>query len=96
MPFIVVEAQDNQLVNSNTGEIFFKQTVCIQECSEEGREGDCLSIKPGRKLWFNCPASQFKLEQKIPVTWEMLNKDYEITPVVTNNGRTIMKIDLQG
>ena len=92
MSFIVTIAQDNQLVNSQTGETFMKQTVQITE--QGGSEGDCLGIKKQRKLWFNAPASQFRVGQVIPVTWDDLAADYEINTVTTKNGRTILKINL--
>ena len=94
MAFKVILAQDNTLTNSKTGETFLKQTVQIEEQGGKGGEGDCLSIKSGRKIWFNAPASQFTVGQIIPVTWEQLDADYNITEVTTKNGRTILKINL--
>jgi hypothetical protein len=94
MSFKVILAVDNELTNSKTKEIFLKQTVQIEEQGGKGGEGDCLSIKSGRKIWFNAPASQFTVGQIIPVTWELLAADYKITTVTTKAGRTILKIDL--
>ena len=96
MSFIVILAVDNELTNSQTGEIFIKQTVQIEEQGGSDGTGDCLSIKSGRKIWFNAPASQFTVGQIIPVTWDDLDADYNITEVTTKAGRTILKIDLQG
>tara|TARA_Y100000004_G_C8784002_1_gene356223 strand:- start:352 stop:633 length:282 start_codon:yes stop_codon:yes gene_type:complete len=93
MSFVVIIAQNNELVNTQTGEIFLKQTICIEE--QGGVEGgDCLNIKSGRRLWFNAKESQFSIGQVIPVTWADLERDYSIKPVTTNSGRTIMKINL--
>ena len=93
MSFIVTIAQDNELTNSKTGEIFIKQTVQITE--QGASTGDCLGIKNSRKLWFNARESQFQVGQVIPVTWDDLANDYEITTVTTKAGRTILKIDLE-
>ena len=51
MAFKVILAQDNTLTNSQTGETFLKQTVQIEEQGGSGGEGDCLSIKSGRKMF---------------------------------------------
>lgn len=94
MSFKVIKADNNTLTNSTTGQQFVKQTVKIEEQGGPKGEGDCLSIRSGRVIWFNASASQFEVGQILPLTWADLERDYTIEEVTTKAGHTIRKINL--
>ena len=85
--FRVKSIENRELVNSQTGECFIKQSVNIVE------QSGCLGIESGKSLWLNAPENTFVQGQEIPVTLAQIEQDYNIVQATTKSGRTIWRVE---
>ena len=87
--FRVKEVTNRELVNSQTGECFIKQSVNIVE------QSGCLGLGSGKSLWLNAPQNKFTEGQELKVTYAQIAEDYNIKEVTTKSGRNNLESGTQ-